>query len=251
MKLLSLNTWGGRAGLDDFLQFVKKHQDVDIFCFQEIWNGGEEITKKIFPDETISSVEWNFLEKIAAILPEHQYFFRPCFFDCYGPTIFIKKNIQVQDEGEVFVYKDQGYYSKTEMGDHARNIQYINIETDAGKRTIINFHGLWTGNGKGDTPDRLLQSENILQFLKTIKNPFVLSGDFNLVPESESIQKLEQFPLRNLIRENNITSTRTSLYSRPVRFADYIFISEGIQVNSFQIFPDEVSDHSPLYLEFT
>ncbi len=251
MKLISLNTWGGRAGLENLLQFIKKQADtgVDIFCFQEIWCGGHE--HKIFTGlspEALAVIERHLFQEIQAVLPEYTAYFRSLYCDFYGIAIFIKKSIPVTSEGEVFVYREKGYYSTENISDHGRNIQYI--DTGSGPRTIINFHGLWTGNGKGDTPDRLLQSKNIVQFLKTIKNPFVLAGDFNLVPESESLQKFEQFGLKNLIRENNITSTRTSLYTKPIRFADYTFVSEGIQVNSFQVLFDEVSDHSPLYLDF-
>jgi endonuclease/exonuclease/phosphatase family metal-dependent hydrolase len=80
-------------------------------------------------------------------------------------------------------------------------------------------------------------------------NPYVLCGDFNLLPESESLLMLEQYGLRNLIREFGITSTRTSLYPKEGRFADYAFISEGIQLKSFEVLPDEVSDHAPLLIE--
>jgi len=249
MKIVSLNTWGGRASLKNLLDFFVSHNDVDIFCLQEIWNGGEKTVKKMFPQENIHEVEWNLLEKITAALPEYNYYFHPCYFDFYGQAIFVKKNIAVQGEGDVLIYKEKGYISLEEFGDHTRNMQYIHIKTDQGLCTILNVHGLWTASGKGDTPDRLLQSEKILHFIKSIQNPVVLCGDFNLVLESESIKQIEGFGLRNLIRENNITSTRTSFYTKSLRFADYTFVSDDITVRDFQVLPDEVSDHAPLYLE--
>ncbi len=42
MKILSLNTWGGRAGHEGIIDFLKKHNDVNVFCLQEIWQSGEE-----------------------------------------------------------------------------------------------------------------------------------------------------------------------------------------------------------------
>ena len=37
MKLITLNTWGGKL-LNPLLEFVRKYsQDVDIFCFQEMY----------------------------------------------------------------------------------------------------------------------------------------------------------------------------------------------------------------------
>lgn len=250
MKIVSLNTWGGRASLENLLQFLCSYSDVDIFCLQEVWGGGEETLRKFFSDENINEVEWDLLQKIKMTLPNYNAYFRCNFFDFYGLAVFLKKEIRVLEEGELFVYKEKGYFSKEELGDHSRNIQYIRIDTSKGPRTIINFHGLWDATGKGDTKNRILQSEKILQFVKTIQNPFVLCGDFNLLPDTQSIQIFEQYGLRNLIREYKINSTRTSFYTKSVKFADYAFVSEGIQVVNFLVLRDEVSDHSPLLLEF-
>lgn len=78
----------------------------------------------------------------------------------------------------------------------------------------------------------------------------VLCGDFNLLPDTESIRIIEQARLKNLITENGIVSTRTSHYTRADKFADYIFVSQqNVEVKSFNVLPDEVSDHSPLVIE--
>jgi endonuclease/exonuclease/phosphatase family metal-dependent hydrolase len=175
--------------------------------------------------------------------------FHPLFGDFYGLAMFIKDDIEIIEEGEIFVYKHRGYVSDEDMADHARNIQFVSLKSDLGLLTVINFHGLWNGKGKGDSDDRLLQSDNILSFLKTRTEPVILAGDFNLAPDTESIKKLEAFGLRNLIREYGVTSTRTSHYSKPERYADYIFLSNGLNIKNFSVLPDEVSDHVPLALE--
>lgn len=251
MKLISLNTWGGRAGLDNLLAFLKDHEDTDIFCLQEAWSGGEHMVGKIAGGVPLHGIVPQLIQEIETVLPGHRVFFRPHFYDFYGLALFIKKDISVIEEGELFVYKERGYASIHDLGDHARNVQHATIETPSGLRTILNFHGLWNGKGKNDTEDRLLQSDNIINFIKHIPHPYVLAGDFNLLPETESILKLESSGLKNLIKENNITSTRTSLYKKPVRFADYVFVSKEIRVADFNVLPEEVSDHSALYLEFT
>jgi len=137
-----------------------------------------------------------------------------------------------------------------DLGNHARNIQYVTLETIRGLITVINFHGLWNGQGKGDSEERLTQSENILNFVKGLSNDFILCGDFNLLPETKSLKMLEEHGLRNLIKEYGITSTRTSFYTKPERYADYIFTTKGMEVKEFKVLPEEVSDHSALLLEF-
>jgi exonuclease III len=43
MKIISLNTWGGRAGNEELLSFFEKYkEEIDIFCLQEIWSAPHE-----------------------------------------------------------------------------------------------------------------------------------------------------------------------------------------------------------------
>ncbi len=73
-----------------------------------------------------------------------------------------------------------------------------------------------------------------------------MGGDFNVLPETKSIQLLEAAGMRNLVREFGITSTRSPLYTKPEKYADYIFVSKDIEVASFEVLPDVVSDHMAL-----
>ncbi len=257
MRIISLNTWGGRAGKDKLLSFFKAYANTtDIFCLQEIWSapyehlegrsaGGLEIDHE--------QIMVYGLQEISATLPNHTPFFRPHHLDHYGLLIMVNKKLVVREEGDVFVYKQKGYVSEGDVGGHARNIQYVTIQTASGPMTVINFHGLWTGDGPGkgkkDSPERLEQSAKILEFTEKIRNPFVLCGDFNLLPDTESIRKFEKAGLRNLIREFGVTSTRTGFYKKPQKFADYVFISRDATLKNFKVLPDEVSDHAPLSIE--
>lgn len=226
MKIISLNTWGGLAGRELLLSFFEKYKNIDVFCLQEIWAeshevliGGEKIGGRNLEHDKIMV---DGLRTISSILINHTPYFRPHFGEHYGLLMFVKNDLKVLSEGELFVYREKGYVPEGDVGNHARNIQYINIETKNGTRTVINFHGLWNGRGKNDSEDRLLQSDRIINFLKNIKNPMVLCGDFNLLPDTESIKKFEDFGMRNLIKEFEVISTRTSFYDKNIPYADYI-----------------------------
>lgn len=254
MKIISLNTWGGRAGNQELLSFFSQHkEDIDIFCLQEMWSstygrldgkvvGGQELS--------ISKVMTDGIQQISSLLDNHNLFFHPHHEDNYGLVMFVKKDLQVIDSGDIFVHKDRDYLPPPDgdVGLHARNVQYVTISKVDKKITVMNFHGLWNGQGKGDSADRLEQSRKIISFTETLQNPFVICGDFNLLPTTESVLLLENSGMRNLIKEYNITSTRTSFYSKPEKFADYAFVSQ-LEVVDFKVLLDEVSDHSPLYLE--
>lgn len=253
MRIISLNTWGGRAGKKKLLEFFKTNADTtDIFCLQEVWAAPYEhfegklaggvplINEKIMVQAT---------RDISAELPVHATFFHPHVGDNYGLFMLVHKKYKVMAEGDLFVYRERGFISDEDIGNHARNIQYVTIETKNGPLTIINFHGLWNGKGKGDSADRIEQSERIIDFTKTLQNPFILCGDFNLLPDTESLKKFEKAGLRNLIREHGVTSTRTIFYTKEQKFADYVFVSDGVRIKDFKILPDEVSDHAPLLVE--
>ncbi|MCK5025267.1 MAG: hypothetical protein KAS15_01655, partial [Nanoarchaeota archaeon] len=82
--------------------------------------------------------------------------------------------------------------------------------------------------------------------------PTIIVGDFNLFPESKSIQILNK-EFRNLIDEYNITTTRPDFVdSRDVgnNVVDYIFVNDKIKVNNFKVFNTIISDHFPLILDF-
>jgi endonuclease/exonuclease/phosphatase family metal-dependent hydrolase len=162
-------------------------------------------------------------QEISEILARHKYFFHPHFMENYGLMMLVKNDIEVVASGDVFVHKYQGYIPKeADIGHHARNIQYVTFLHDDSKCTVINFHGLWNGKGKGDSEDRLEQSRKIVAFVKELEGGVILCGDFNLLPDTKSIKILEDAELRNLIKEYGVTSTRTSYYSKPEKFADYI-----------------------------
>ncbi len=255
MKLITLNTWGGRAGRESLLNFFKNYADMDVFCLQEIWSAPyENLEGSSAGGLTIDhkQIMTNGMQDIQKTLSGHLSYFRPHHLDNYGLFMLVKNNLTVTGDGEVFVYKYKGYVPEGDVGGHARNIQYVTVEVNGKALTIINFHGLWdpgAGKGKTDTEDRINQSKKIVEFLKTLSHDFILCGDFNLLPNTESVAILEKFGLRNMIKEYAITSTRTSFYPKPEKYADYIFVSKSIEVKNFQVLPEEVSDHSVLFIE--
>lgn len=242
MKIITLNIWGGRRN-QLLLEFIKNHQEVDVFCFQEVYhNAPPEPAESKYANDN-----FNLFTDIEGVLTEHKGYFKPHFIDYYGLAMFVKKDIEVIKEGDISVYEIPNY----QVGDdnHPRNLQFVTFKNDNKEVTVANIHGLWTGINKKDTEDRLEQSRRIKTFLSSISGVKILCGDFNLLPDTESVKIIESIPLRNLVADYGVTSTRTSLYNKPDKFADYIFISKDIEVKEFKVLPDEVSDHSPLLIE--
>lgn len=258
VNLISLNIWGGRAGRDKLIAFMEAHkEDTDIFNLQEVWSGpykemegmmagGVELTERTTMHDA--------LQTFSQICADHVPYFVPMLMDDYGLLMLVHKRLTVTAHGEEYVYRERGYrpdHHGEDLGHHARCVQYATMHEEGGVPfTVMNLHGLWNGKGKEDCEERFEQSRRVCALAHRLATPYVLAGDLNLLPDSESISMLEACGMRNLIREYGVTSTRSSHYKKENKFADYALVSHGIRVEDFRVLADEVSDHLPLALSF-
>lgn len=231
MKLITLNTWAGREK-EAFDGFLRQHMaETDIFCFQEIFNNYDGATGEYIKDD---SGNGNILQEITDILADFDQYFCPIAENTFGIAMFLKKGIGLIASGEVMLYHNPDYDPAAENSDHDRKMQWMHIQHGRKDVMIMNVHGHWDARGKDDTPNRLAQSNIINDFMEQAGlTPKILVGDFNLNPHTESIKLLEKH-VNNIGMEHD----------------DYIFVSSEILVEKFQVLPDVVSDHAPLFLHF-
>jgi len=258
MKLLSLNLWAGRV-YDKLMPFLKeKATDIDVFCFQEVLSETEDANpqfkklKKAHSGSPYNDVP-DLYSKLKSVLTGFDSILgNPLTTTEDGErlAIFYRKGMSINDKGFVLTSKPVKVDFEGESFTLSSTIQYIMVDKDL---CIGNIHGLWQQVGKVDTPERLYQSEKIVEFLARTAGRRVLVGDFNLSPETKSIEMIEASGMLNLIKMNNVQSTRSSLYARSSKgkFADYAFVSNDVKVNEFRVLQEEVSDHLPLYLNFS
>lgn len=244
MKIITLNTWGGKIK-EPLLAFIGSYKDnVDIFCFQEVYRDAASKTKGDF-----YGANFNLFDDIESLLPNHDGYFCPTVDDYYGIATFVKKDITVKASGDITIYNNPDYDGKGR--NHSRKALWHEVALGEKQFSILNVHGLWNGNGKTDTPERIEQSKRIRDFMDSVNGSQIVCGDFNLLPETESISILSE-GMQNLIDKYDITSTRTSFYTRAEtsgKFADYVFVSPDVHVVDFKVLPEEVSDHAALFVE--
>jgi len=249
MKIITLNAWCGRAGSSVY-DFFETYKDIDIFCLQEVDLDGSKFGTDVTGVNPPAGDPFLF-RSIQDILPDHHGFFAPILSSWWGNAIFISNELyrNVTAYGEVLVSDEQQKYMTYDTW-FRRSLQWVDFSKDGKEYTLINYHGLWEKEkGKDDSSDRLGQSQNIIDFMKTKdERKIILTGDFNLSPDTKSLKMFSDFGLVDLIDIYNITDTRTSLYQKENRFADYTFVSSEIKIEEFKVLPDEVSDHAPLYL---
>lgn len=244
VKLITLNTWAGLL-YEPLEKFIKeKSKEIDIFCFQEVFSGAvntRKIRGKVIPD---------LYQRLQKLMPDFIGFYAETETNDEGLAMFVNSKLNIQGYGVHFVY---GYPNSMVDEDYtmkSSNIQYVVINSGKKLYTIVNFHGLWTGGGKEDTEKRILQSKNLKKFLDNAGGKKILCGDFNLDINTQSLSIIEDRMI-NLVKDNNVTSTRSHHYKKDTRFADYIVVSKDIGVKRFEVLQDVVSDHLSLFLDFS
>lgn len=263
MKIVSLNAWGGRRGtpLVDWLREIQ----ADVYCLQEVFCG-PSLACALLPDGEGQFIDANLFGTLQHALPNYQGWFsagsRGYINDStwldypfeYGIASFIHSSVSITAQRSGLVYGD---FRRDAQGSPplSRTAQVIRCIGPEGKFTLAHLHGLWQPEGKHDSPLRLQQARRFRDLVASIANPneaLFACGDLNLLPDSVTFKILEDLGLEDLNRRFNIHCTRSSLYKKPVRYADYMLANHQVKVDNFTVVKHpEISDHCPLLLQAT
>ncbi len=265
MRVLCLNAWGGT--LAGALLPWLAGCGADVICLQEVVHSpatsNDWLTYR--DGDHVLAQRANLYADVARVLPDHAGTFCPAaegvLWDGdqsvpsqWGLATFVRRSLPVIGQVHGFVHKD---FSPEGYGDHprARVAHGVRLYDAARRRTvsITQMHGLRDLNGKGNTPDRLRQAQRLMTLADTLSQPTdirIICGDFNTLPGSETQQLLQAAGFAELVTGRRHHGTRTSHYTKPGRFADYMFIDRPQAVLQFNVVTmPEVSDHCPLMLE--
>lgn len=259
MKLVDLNISIKVDNNDKVIKFLKENES-DIITLQEVMRG---IDTEVFD-------RYNNSKILKKELPQYKYQF---FGPVWVAKCHIKKGIITKDFGglaeqgnEVFskypiIEANNIFYHKNyaefvdvtnfRQTDHGRAVEQVILQVDKKQLQILNVHGIWNHEKKGD-----IRTDKQCEFLlkKALEKdiPTILVGDFNLNPKSHSINIINQ-QFTNLINAYDIKTTRPTVrdgLDTGDSVDDYIFVDNKIKVNNFQVLKTDVSDHYPLLLDF-
>lgn len=257
MKLLNLNVCIKLNNNKEVINLIKE-DNYDIITFQEVMR---KIDENVFERYQSSNI-------IKENLDYQNSFFGPLWVaKCHrkGDNITrdfgglaeqgneIISSYPIIEGKNVFYHRYYATFEDTSdfrNNDHGRAFTEAILNVNGRELQIINVHGIWNKDKVGD--ERTINQINSI--LSNIRDdiPCIIAGDFNLLPESESI-KLMNNKMINLISKYNIKSTRPNFddgLDRGDMVCDYIFINNKVKVNDFKVINSKASDHFPLFLDF-
>ncbi len=264
MKLLSLNVAlfeQNNAQLADFIQA----QQPDILCLQEVTKKIDEQAKSEFIsqpaiDQASPALAYNFFAPIWVMEnfnkdnfhgDEHFQFELGGWAELGN---YVRSRFPISQGKNVFVQNEFSYVTDWSCWpeDDVRAVQVTDIDLPETKLRILNYHGIWSRDKLGT--DLTLQAcHKIKQLALEVDYPAIICGDFNLFPDTDSMQVFaDQF--ESLVDTYKIKTTRpqsNELSAHNRNIVDYVLVSKGVKVSDFAVPDVAVSDHLPLVVEFS
>lgn len=263
MLLISLNVALFETNNEKLYKFLLE-QKADIVCLQEVADKIDEsvdtaFLSKRFIDKATRKLQYSFFGPTLIIKDFHQKNFhqKESFdFDFKGflkTGNLIKSKLKMLKRSNVFMKS-----KKIKVTDwstwpmiESKAVQVADLQLPESKKLrILNYHGIWTKEKIGNK-ETLKACQKINQLAKEVDYPVIITGDFNLFPDTKSMKIFKDFT--SLVDTHNIKTTRpksNELSHLRRNVIDYILISKGIKINSFEVLDSDISDHLPLVLNF-
>lgn len=243
MKILQLNIWSGK--LEKQIAALLTREDADVVCLQEVVQveGGRSY---FFLD----------LQEILSATGYQHFYHTPSWSGKYmrrearwGNCILSKTPFKsthsfytYQEKVEDFDFLEDTDYNA------GRALQHVIVENGGQQINVLNHHGYHLHSHKNGDGETVRQCGIIADYARNLEGPTVLCGDFNLVPDSPSLELINKV-LVNHVKERSILTTRTPL-THKTEACDFIFTSPDLEVKNFQVLDDIASDHKALTIEF-
>ncbi|WP_032405152.1 endonuclease/exonuclease/phosphatase family protein [Rhodococcoides fascians] len=263
MKIISINAWGG-AMYDELVGWLKS-VDAEIICLQEVTRTPNRSGWATFADgERTLPQRLDLFGDVSAALPGYTPYFvandaGPVtdadgveLRQDFGIATWVREDFPVVGLDARFVHSRFVDHTEWNVDDRPRAALTVTVRDRVGDRfvSVIQLHGLRDPAGKDDSPIRLEQARKMVEVVEHVRpssDAMVLCGDLNLLPSSKTFTLLAEHGMTDLVGE---ADTRASSYTKRVRSASYLLVSDPTAVRSFEIVAKpEVSDHRALALD--
>lgn len=276
VRIMFFNIWAG--ALPEVLDYVKaKSRDVDMLCLSEVHNlldGKVGESRQYLPvkGKKDKQHELNLFKLLQGALADtHIGHHSPGVAGIhdleksdfpveYGLATFVRRGLFPYTYRTGSLHRPLGEFNEGRSA--SRSIVSLTLPYQNEQLLVGHMHGLWDERGKIDTPDRYSQSARVLEFLRhhrdyearAAKMPVILGGDFNLTSRTSALKTLVTSRVfgpdggENLNDTFGISDTRTKLYEKAVREADFVIASPWLKAK-LTVDRNVPSDHAALFVE--
>jgi endonuclease/exonuclease/phosphatase family metal-dependent hydrolase len=241
MKILQVNTWSGRLlkPLSELIQAEKP----DFLCLQEVVSLDADIHSLLGTIEELKE-ETGYSEQYYSPV----FRFRLMNREAYWGNCILSNHTLIEKNT---IFTNQTYaedFNFDEYDYNIRNLQHVVARVDGKKLNILNHHGHHIPSQKRGDAETMRQMKLIGEYIDSLSGPVILTGDFNLAPDSESLMQINN-RLDNQSVKYKLKTTRTPL-THKTEVCDFIFTNDKVKVGGFKASDEIVSDHKALILEF-
>lgn len=210
----------GKMALVQLEKFIEK-VDADILAFDEIDSG---------------SVRTLFRSQVEYLSSDiyHSYFFNCKYSNFFRHLPIFRK------QGNAILSKHAFEYRAHRLVGGLKDLVIEVVVSE--KVSIFLVHLSLTRRA------RQRQFDQLSDMLKFANKEVIIVGDFNT---DLSNADMKDFAQKNNLHSPNLENAKTFPAWKPRHELDHFLVSSKIQVNSFQVFENVMSDHLPLLLDYT
>lgn len=246
LKFIQVNIYKGKY-LDSLLDFLKSH-DPDFVSMQEVTAGELNLC-----DNNLELFEYfkkrlglkGVLDKVMQPVDSPKSYLGNVVFSKY--QIFGSKSLVLKTFEEFTLAKFNDFKSFTKF---PRNLLSVECVLDGQKISAISWHAAWTAPPT-DTEETLRQAKEVADFLKNLKEPFILGCDMNAVPQSKVAGLINQSAVNLMMNSGVLQTTHLKIHKIAPRgfMIDYIFTSPHFKLKKLEVPQVTISDHLPVVAE--
>ncbi|MEK7531077.1 MAG: endonuclease/exonuclease/phosphatase family protein [Patescibacteria group bacterium] len=246
MKLLQWNIWY-KEDIRNVLKLLRE-VNADVICLQELTINHPHYNQRMNTAQFIAEglgFHYHFKEAQSGIVDGVEEKYGNGIFSRY--PILKTNHVYIQDPLDPYV-------ENTDYDKEGRI--YVEIAVNVGGRelTVGTVHMSYTHKFEPNEAKKV-ETNKLVEVLKSKKDNFIITGDFNSLPDSYTITEIEKY-LKNLgpaQTENTWTTKPFSYNGFEVNSLDwrldYCFATPDVQTVSAKILETAYSDHLPILIE--
>ena len=246
LKFIQINIYKGQY-LDDLMRFLKD-QNPDFISMQEVTAGEMNLCDKNLDLFEYFKKELSLngvIDKVMKPVDSPNGYLGNAVFSKYQITGSKTLVLKTFEDFTLAKFNDFKSFVK-----FPRNLLSVKCDLDGQKIRAISWHGAWTAPPT-DTEETLRQAKVVADYLKNIKEPFILGCDMNAVIQGKTAGLINEVANNLMMNSGVLQTNHPKIHKIAPRgfLVDYIFTSPHFKLKKLEVPQVTISDHLPVVAE--